>query len=142
MPAKIVVAHEDEGFLALLLSKLSTEGYVAVGFNGGITAFNALNSRQHVDVLITGVTLVSGQPHGLALANVAASRRRLLKVIFIARPEQADHVKQQGIGCLLPADPNVIVQAVVAEVDPLTPFAPRAHQQQPIDEVLGSEPGD
>ena len=142
MPAKIVVVHEDEGFLALLLSKLSTAGYVAVGFIDGITAFDILNSRQHVDILITGVTLVSRQPHGLALANVAASRRRSLKAIFIGRPNQADHVKQQGIGCLLPADSDVIVQAVVAEVDHLTPFAPTAHQQQPFDKVLESEPGD
>lgn len=121
MLTKIVAVHEDWHFLDLLLSKLDAEGYVATGFNDGLTAFNALNNRQHVDVLVTGITLVSGRPHGLALASVAGSYRPLLRVIYVGKPELGSLV-EQGTGCLLPADPDVIVQAVAAETGHLTPL--------------------
>src|ERR1044072_3221574 len=74
MPARIVIVHDDNQFLEAATTTLRDAGYDVAAFADTLSALDALNHANKVEVLITRVEYPEGQPHGLALARIGASR--------------------------------------------------------------------
>ena len=87
MPAHIVVVHDEQEFIDHAVAALRFAGHDVVGFRNSIAALNALDSPEHVELLITRIRFPAGQPHGLSLALVLKRKRRDLKILFTAEPE-------------------------------------------------------
>lgn len=100
MPARIVVVHDDPGFIEDAAAALWAAGYDVAAFSDSMTALLALEAAQSVELLITHVTFPSG-PNGVSLALVAKNRRPGLRVLFTAQPESQPYTV--GVGEFLPA---------------------------------------
>jgi CheY-like chemotaxis protein len=114
MPARIVVVHDDPGFIDLTVAALIAAGHDVVAFTSSMTAIDALEAAQQIEVLVTRVTFPSGQPNGVSLALMARTKKKGVKILFVALPEAEEHT--EGIGEFLPlhAAPDDIVTRVDA----------------------------
>jgi DNA-binding NtrC family response regulator len=89
MPARIVVAHDDPEFVGDTVTALWDAGYEVVSFADSMSALDALEAAQHVEMLITRVLFPEGTPNGVTLGRSALGsrccssrrrrRRRILK---------------------------------------------------------------
>jgi hypothetical protein len=80
-----------------------------------MSALDALEEAQRVEVLITRVLFPTGQPNGVALARMARLKRPRIKIIFAALPETREHTEGLGEFLPAPADP-VEVAALVGKM--------------------------
>jgi DNA-binding NtrC family response regulator len=112
MPARIVVVHDDSKFVDELAQVLRAEGLDVATFPDPIAAWDSLEAVQKTEVLVTRVAFPEGRSNGMALVRMAASKRREIKVIFLARPEYAEEVREEGM--FMPLD--VLPEEVAEEV--------------------------
>jgi DNA-binding NtrC family response regulator len=105
MPARIVMAHDDEDFVIAATVALRNAGYTIVAFTDSMLALEALLEARTVELLITRIEFTTGKPNGVALARIGRGKRAGLKVVFTARPEFAKLA--EGLGAFLPLRPNV-----------------------------------
>jgi len=112
MPARIVVVHDHPAFVASIASALRTAGYDVATFADTMTAIDALDRAQDIDMLITRIGFPPGQPHGVALGKMARVKRRGIKVLFVGMAERLEHT--QGVGEFLAAP--ITARDVVAMV--------------------------
>jgi DNA-binding NtrC family response regulator len=61
MPARIVVAHDDPEFVEDTVTALWDAGYEVVSFADSMSALDALEAAQHVEMLITRVLRVGSE---------------------------------------------------------------------------------
>jgi DNA-binding NtrC family response regulator len=100
MPARVVIAHDDAEFVEDTVTALWDAGYEVVAFTDSMSALDALEAAQLVEVLITRVRFAEGQPNGISLARMARMKRPGIKVVFAALPETQVHT--EGLGEFLP----------------------------------------
>jgi DNA-binding NtrC family response regulator len=112
MPARIVMAHDDEEFVIATTVALRNAGYTIVTFTDSMLALEALLEARSVELLITRVEFAPGKPNGIALARIGRGKRSGMKVVFTALPEYANHA--EGLGAFLPL--RVDVADLVATV--------------------------
>jgi DNA-binding NtrC family response regulator len=112
MQARVVVVHDDPTFLNYVVSALQGADYDAFGYTETMAALDALETAEHVEVLITRITFPEGTPHGVSLALMARIKRPGLKVLFVVRPEMIHHAQRVGEILVMP----VTAGAVVAKV--------------------------
>lgn len=101
MPARIVVAHDDPEFIESTVMALRAAGYDVVAFADSMSALNALEFAQLIEVLITRVLFREGQPNGVALGLMAQMKRPGIKVLFVASQDMEEHT--EGVGEFLSA---------------------------------------
>ena len=101
MPARIVVAHDDPGFVDNTVMALRAAGYDVAAFGDSMSAFAALEAADRVEVLITRLLFPEGQPNGVALGLMARMKRPGIKVLFVASQDMEEHT--EGVGEFLPA---------------------------------------
>src|SRR5271155_4651531 len=99
MPARIVVAHDDPGFVDNTVMALRAAGYDVAAFGDSMSAFAALEAADRVEVLITRLLFPEGTPNGAALGRMTRLKRPGVKVLFVALPEL--QVYPEGVGELL-----------------------------------------
>jgi DNA-binding NtrC family response regulator len=126
MPARIVVVQDDVVFLAAIEAALRAEGHDVAAFSNSLLAWDALASRNRVEVLITRIRFPAGQPHGVALSHQARMGHPGVRVLFTALPEFRCHTEGLGTFLPLPVSPPDVVLAVSrllanAVLPPLTP---------------------
>ena len=112
MPARIVVVHDDPEFIERTVTALVSAGHDVRAFSSSMSAIEALEAAQRVEVLVTRVVFPDGQPNGVALALMAKVKKPGVKVLFAARPDMEEHT--EGVGEFLPspADPADIVPLI------------------------------
>jgi DNA-binding NtrC family response regulator len=112
MPARIVLAHDDEAFVIAATVALRNAGYSIVTFTDSMVALEALLAARSVELLITRIEFASGKPNGIALARMGRAKRPGMKVVFTASPEFAEQA--EGLGAFLPllADATDLVATV------------------------------
>jgi DNA-binding NtrC family response regulator len=115
MPARIVMAHDDEAFVVASSDALRTAGYSIVTFSDSMLALEALLGARSVELLITRIEFAPGKPNGVALARMGRAKRSGMKVVFTAFAKYAKHA--EGLGAFLPLP--VEVPDLVAIVDRL-----------------------
>jgi DNA-binding NtrC family response regulator len=112
MPARIVVVHDDPEFIENTVTALLSDGHEVRAFTDPMSALDALEEAQRVEVLITRVLFPPGQPNGVALARMARLKRPGVKIIFAALPETREHTEGLGEFLPAPADPMEIAALV------------------------------
>jgi DNA-binding NtrC family response regulator len=100
MPARIVMAHDDEAFVIAAAAALRSAGYSIVTFADSMLALEALLGAQSVELLITRIAFARGKPNGVALARMGRAKRSGMKVVFTALVEYAKIA--EGLGAFLP----------------------------------------
>jgi DNA-binding NtrC family response regulator len=112
MPARVVVVHDEPDFIDRTVAALRAAGHDVMAFSSSMSAIDALEHAQQIEVLVTRVIFPEGQPNGVSLALMTKMKKPGVKVLFAALPETQKHT--EGVGEFLPApvDPSDIVSRV------------------------------
>jgi CheY-like chemotaxis protein len=94
-----VLVHDVHEFADNIATALRMAGYDVTVFADTMAARYALDAHLDVDVLITRVGFPAGQPHGVALAQMALTKRPDIRVLFVGVPER--RIWTEGVGELL-----------------------------------------
>jgi CheY-like chemotaxis protein len=78
----VLVVDDEPSVRALMIETLADEGYTVLEAATGPGALTILQSRQHIDLLVSDVGLPGGM-NGRQLADAARSLRPGLKVLFV-----------------------------------------------------------
>ena len=113
MPRRVVVVHDDEGFLAAVTGALTRAHYDACSFLDPESALRALRASETVDLLISRIAFSAHQPVGLSLARVARVSVPGLKVLFIALPNYRGDALGLGEFLAAPVSPTKVLRSVV-----------------------------
>jgi CheY-like chemotaxis protein len=113
MPARIVVVHDDPEFVASTVAALRAAGHDVVAYTSSMSAIEALEAAQRIEVLITRVMFPEGQPNGISLARMALTKKVGVKILFAALPGTQEFT--EGVGEFLPAP--VEAADIVARVE-------------------------
>jgi len=112
MPARIIVVHDDPSFTERTAAALVAAGHDVRAFTSSMSAINALEGAQRIEVLVTRVVFPAGQPNGVAVALMARMKKPGVKVLFAALPEMQAHTEGVGEFLPAPADPADIVALI------------------------------
>ena len=115
MPARVVIVHDDPGFVDQLVGALRLTGLDVATFIDPMIALDALEAAATIKVLITRVEFPPGKPNGVALARMTRNKRPDVRVVFTADPQFAAHA--EGLGVFVPAPINIAdVVAIVGRM--------------------------
>jgi CheY-like chemotaxis protein len=81
--ASILVLEDDEEFRRFLVDGLSNAGYSVVDSGDANEVLAILDGGVSFDLLVTDIMMPPFQPHGIAVGNMAAVKRRGIKIIYI-----------------------------------------------------------
>ena len=123
MFARIVLVHDDWGFVEELIAALNLAGHQIAVFTDPLAAWDALAAARLTDVLITRVQFPPGKSNGLALARMSRANRPAIQIIFTALPEFVKECEDAGVFLARP----VPVSHVVKTVELLLPRAVKSH---------------
>jgi DNA-binding NtrC family response regulator len=112
MPARIVVVHDEPQFREFVVTALLVAGYDTKAFAGSMAAIEALEAAQRIELLITRVRFPEGTPHGVALASMALTQKRAVRVLFVAREENREHTEGLGEFLAVPVTGPELVATV------------------------------
>jgi CheY-like chemotaxis protein len=85
--ARILIVEDDDAFAYAASRHLEKEGYRTVVVHGSMAAFDALDAAD-IDLMVTDIRLIEGEPHGLSLARTIGNRRnRIPSILITAYPE-------------------------------------------------------
>jgi two-component system, OmpR family, response regulator len=115
MPARVVLVHDEPGFVDELATALRSAGHRVATFPDPLAAWGALEAAQLTEVLVTRVEFQAGKSNGIALARMARMKRPDICILFTALPEYVADTK--GVGVFMPLP--VSVPEVVATVERL-----------------------
>jgi DNA-binding NtrC family response regulator len=114
MPACVVVVHDEPEFLEQLTYALNLAGHTVMTFANPLEAWDVFKADGTLEVLVTRVRFGAGQPHGIALARMARSKRPGIRVLFAALPEYAEDA--EGLGEFMPMPVNITDVAAAVEI--------------------------
>jgi two-component system, NtrC family, response regulator HydG len=78
-----ILIVEDDPIYGYALSRfLQSRGYTTVVADGSMAAFREIDTRRF-DLVITDMSLHSGEPHGASLGRVIRNRHRNMPVILV-----------------------------------------------------------
>jgi DNA-binding NtrC family response regulator len=112
MPTHVVLAHDENVFLRACEFSLTHAGYIVEAFDNSMSALSRLEQSEHVEVLVTRTQFPTGQPNGVALANMARRHKPGIKVVITSVPELAEHGQGLGVVIQAPVSPAEVVKAV------------------------------
>jgi DNA-binding NtrC family response regulator len=112
MPARVIVVHDDPGFVCQLKTALKSVGHQVTSFSDPVVAWDIFNTGQRFEALITRIEFQPGKSNGVALARMARSRQPGIRVLFIALPEYAAHADGVGTFLAIPVSISDVTEAL------------------------------
>ena len=112
VPAPVLVVHDEPETRELAVSALRVAGLRAVGFDDPMKALAAIEANVRVRVLVTRVDFGPGKLNGAALARMLPVKRREIRVVFVALPENQVHAESEGEFVPMPLNPYILVDTV------------------------------
>ena len=85
----VLLVDEDDTFRAFALRALEAAGYAVLETGSPMEALRVLDGRVHLDVLIVDLLMPHSAPHGLALANMARSKRPGIGIVYVTDDPEA-----------------------------------------------------
>jgi hypothetical protein len=76
--------REEDGFRRFLVAALTGVGYSVVDPSNSNHVIMLLNGDVPFDLLIADVKMLSRQPHGIAVGNIARLKRSHIKIIYVS----------------------------------------------------------
>jgi len=114
MPARIVVVDDDPRYVDDLATLLRRDGHDVATFPDPLAAWDALEAAKRTEVLVTRVEFAPGRSNGLALARMARSKRREIRVLITAQPEHARDAAELGTFLPLPVEVAGVARIVMS----------------------------
>lgn len=112
----ILVVEDDNSFAYATSRYLQSLGYRTMTVSGSMAALARLDNTD-VDLVITDIRLHEGEPHGLALGRMVATRRPKISVILVtAFPELLQGEGLPGPVLQKPVDLPMLAQAVTTSL--------------------------
>ena len=112
----ILIVEDDAAFAYAASRHLEGAGYRTIVVGSSMAAFEKLDGGG-VDLVITDVRLVDGEPHGLALGRMIGTRRPKIPVILVtAYPDILEGEALPGPVLRKPVDLSTLSQAVRASL--------------------------
>ena len=85
----VILVEQDARSREALRQVLLDAGFGVLSFPDYLGALEEADSNRRLDLLITGIRLPPGTPHGLSLAAMVRMRRPWLPVVFVADAKDA-----------------------------------------------------
>ena len=112
MPAPIIVVHEEPVTRELAVNALCVSGLQAVGFDDPMKALAAIEADNRVRVVVTRIDFGPGKLNGAALARMLKHKKKDVRTVFVARPENRGHAESEGEFLPMPLDDFILVETV------------------------------
>jgi DNA-binding NtrC family response regulator len=97
MSAPVVIVHNENDALEMLLQAVREAGYEAVGLDDPLLALKVIDADPQIRMLITRVNFGEGKLNGGALARMLHyNRPRDIKVVFVGRSANEHYVDGEG----------------------------------------------
>jgi DNA-binding NtrC family response regulator len=109
MPARIVVVLNEPEIAEEAASALGAQGQDALALVDPMTALEALEGAERIEVLVTGLDFAPGKPNGIALGRMARLKRPGIRVLFVG-PADFENLAE-GLGTFM-ASPVTVPQVV------------------------------
>lgn len=113
MPAQVVVVLQNASVAKELSDAIQANGHTVQPFTDPLQALDALERAEKIELLITCIQFPANKPNGRSLALMAKMKRPGIKVIFISRPGEEQHVSD--LGSCLPPPIDVLQVSTLAE---------------------------
>ena len=79
----ILVVEDDESLRYAIAKQVEAAGYESIAVNSTMAALNVLDSPRKIDLLLTDIVMLKGQPNGVTLGRMARMKRLNLKIVLI-----------------------------------------------------------
>ncbi len=110
----ILIVEDDDAFAYAASRHLETVGYQTIVVASSMEALNKIDAGR-IDLVITDVRLLVGEPHGLALGRMVGSRQPRIPVILItAYPEVLEGEALPGPVLYKPVELAALTEAVTS----------------------------
>lgn len=110
MPAQVVVVLDEIEAAGALAHSIRANGHTVEPFTDPIQAMGALEQAKRAELLITCVQFPAGRGNGRSLALVARMKRPGIKLIFLCRPHDEEHIGDLGHCLPLPVNVRKVVE--------------------------------
>lgn len=110
MSASILFVEDDTAFQYTATKVLKGAGFEVVEAPDFLTALNAIERKQGIDLLLTDVVMPNGV-NGFALARMAKLRRRSMRVLYITAYDVPAH-EADGKILRKPIAPDALIAEV------------------------------
>ncbi len=108
----ILIVEDDAAFAYAASRHLESAGYRTIVVGSSMAALGKLDNSP-VDLVITDVRLLDGEPHGLALGRMVGARRPKIPVILVtAYPDVLEGQALPGPVLCKPVDLSALSQAI------------------------------
>ena len=112
MPAPVVVIFDDLAVRQQIANAMREASIDAVSFADPMRALDAIEASGQARVVVTRIDFGTGRLNGIALARMVRLKQPTVEVVFVGRPQDAEHIKGDGEYVPLPLDPQALVVAV------------------------------
>ena len=82
-----------------------------------MTALEALEGAERIEVLVTCLDFAPGKPNGIALGRMARLKRPGIRVLFVGPADLANHVEGLGTFLTSPVSVPQVVEGVLRMLD-------------------------
>ena len=103
------MVHDDTEFATDVVAGLRQAAYDVMAFADSHSALDAMEAARTVELVITPVQFPPGQPNGVSLGLMARNKRRGVKILFLARPENEGFADGIGEVLVAPVTANDVV---------------------------------
>jgi CheY-like chemotaxis protein len=112
-----ILLVEDDSTLCYALSKtLISAGHRVVAALDGMSALAQLDGPEVIDLLLVDIVMPRGQPHGLAIAQMARRKRPAMAVIFMTGHPDIPRDLLDDPVLPKPLDPNLLLEEVASSL--------------------------
>jgi len=117
MPARVVVVLNEPVLAEEAVAALRAQGQDALALADPMTALEALEGAERIEVLVTCLDFAPGKPNGIALGRMARLKRPGIRVLFVG-PADLEELAE-GLGTFLPSPVTVLqlVEGVLKALD-------------------------
>lgn len=144
MPARIVVVLNEQEIAEEAASALRARGQDALALFDPMTALEALEAAERIEVLVTSLDFPPGKPNGIALGRMARLKRPGIRVLFVGPADLEELAEGLGIFMPAPVTGPQVVEGVFQTLDIIldirwTPLHPSPRDQAQSAAIAGNE---
>jgi DNA-binding NtrC family response regulator len=117
MPARVVVVMNEPELAEEAAAALRAQGQDALALADPMTALEALEGAERIEVLVTCLDFAPGKPNGIALGRMARLRRPGIRVLFVGPADLEELADGLGAFMSAPATGPQLVESVLQTLD-------------------------
>jgi DNA-binding NtrC family response regulator len=117
MPARVVVVLNEPEIAEKAASALRAQGQDALALVDPMTALEALEGAERIEVLVTCLNFAPGKPNGIALGRMARLKRPGIRVLFVGPADLEEFAEGLGTFMPFPVTGQQVVERVLQTLD-------------------------